>query len=57
MNPEIAAGAFWLVEGFWPMAAVLAFFAAMATLLIVTGPAEAPFDQHEDQEAGDAAQL
>lgn len=51
MNAEIAAGAFWLVEGFWAMAGVLALFAAMATLLIVTGPAEAPFDQPEEEES------
>lgn len=45
MNADVAAGAFWLVEGFWPMVGVLALFAAMATLLIVTGPDEAPFDE------------
>ena len=42
--------AFWMVEGFWPMVGVLALFAAMATLLICTGPDEAPFDQPDDGE-------
>ena len=50
MNAEIAAGAFWLVEGFWPMAGVLALFAAGATLCIVAGPAEIPFEQPADEE-------
>lgn len=50
MNAEIAAGAFWLVEGFWPMAGVLALFAALAALLIADGPDEVPFDQTDDSE-------
>jgi hypothetical protein len=50
MNAEIAAGAFWLVEGFWPMVGVLAAFAAAATLAICTGPAEIPYDQPEGED-------
>ncbi|MET4094599.1 hypothetical protein [Arthrobacter sp. UYCu712] len=50
MNAEIAAGAFWLVEGFWPMAGVLVLFAAGAALLIADGPDEVPFEQEHDGE-------
>lgn len=51
MNAEIAAGAFWLVDGFWPMAGTLGLFAAMATLLIAAGPGEIPYDQdHQEEE-------
>lgn len=48
MNAEIAAGAFWLVEGFWPMVGTLAAFAAAATLAIVAGPAEIPYNPEEE---------
>ena len=50
MNAEIAAGAFWLVEGFWPMVGVLAAFAAVSTLAICAGPAEIPYDQPPEGE-------
>lgn len=43
--------AFWLVDGFWQMAGVLALFAAAATLCIATGPDEIPYDQdHQEDE-------
>ncbi|WGM21832.1 hypothetical protein QEH68_06570 [Paenarthrobacter sp. OM7] len=41
--------AFWEVPGFWAMAGVLILFAAVATLLVVTGPTEAPYDDNDDQ--------
>jgi hypothetical protein len=44
------ADAFWLVDGFWQMAGVLALFAAAATLAICAGPDEIPFDQDYDGE-------
>lgn len=50
MTAEIAAGAFWLVEGFWPMVGVLALFAAAATLAITAGPGEIPYDQDHGEE-------
>lgn len=45
-----APEAFWLVDGFWQMAGVLALFAAAATLCICFGPDEVPFDQPDDGE-------
>lgn len=47
--------AFWDVDGFWAMAGVLALFAALATLLICTGPDETPYDEGPDVDAADLA--
>ena len=42
--------AFWEVNGFWQMIAVIALFAAMGTLAICFGPDEtAGTDEGEDQ--------
>lgn len=36
--------AFWEIPGFWQMTGALLAFAAAATLSIMLGPTEAPFD-------------
>lgn len=50
MNAEIAAGAFWLVDGFWQAVGGLAAFAAAAAFVIVAGPGEIPYDEPAGEE-------
>lgn len=47
--------AFWDFDGFWALVWVLGLFAAMATLLICTGPPETPFEEGADVDAADIA--
>lgn len=42
--------AFWEIPGFWAMAGVLILFAAAATLCVVFGPTEAPYDDADNDE-------
>lgn len=46
---------FWEVPDFWKMVVVLAIFAAMATLLICTGPDETPYENGPDVDHADMA--